>query len=257
MKIEAIQHQFQTYLKNEALEIENEIVEDAKLTVQERLAIYFNAYRWRLYEILESDYPKLLVLMGQESFDSLSKEYLDLNPSHYFSVRYFGQNLSTFLQNTKPYSDYPYLQEMAQFEWAMSNTLDAKDATLLTIDTMKSLPLDRFAELQIRLHPSVQLLYFTWDTPELWQAIDENTEERSPKRLLSPAPWLIFRSELSCAFRSMNQDEAFALQTIQSSKCIETLCEALCERMPEENVPMFTLQCLEQWLRDGIVSEII
>lgn len=256
MKLSAVEGCFQNYLRTNQLELIKSIVDDNKLSAEERLAIYFDAYRLRLLEILESDYPKLHVLMGDESFECLGREYIDENPSQHFSVRYFGKGLSSFLERFSPYPQHPYLREMAEFEWAMGDTLDARDAIVLASDALQSLPLDHFGDLKIRFHPSMQVLNFKWNTPQLWQAINNEEDERPPEQLPNPVDWIVFRSGLTCVFRSLEENEAIALRALNTSSNIAVVCEILGESMEEEKVPVFILQCLDQWLREGMVSSL-
>jgi len=256
MLLSIVQKNFQNYLRTYHPKIVDAITENNTLSAKDRLTIYFDAYRLRLLEILENDYPKLQVLIGAEGFDKLGREYIEALPSRHFSVRYFGKTFASFLMQASHYSDYPYLHEMTTFEWAMGNALDAEDAPILAPEALQSLPLDRFAELTIRFHPSLKRLHFLWNTTQLWQAIENAEKPCSPEKLANPATYIVYRSDLTCVFRSLDENEAIALQALQDLSNMAEACEKLNEHMEEEKVPVFILQCISQWLADGIISEM-
>ena len=72
------------------------VVSSAKTSASRRLAIYYDAYRLRLLEALDSNYPILHSWMGDDEFEKLGLAYLDAHPSTHFSIRYFGHRLSEF-----------------------------------------------------------------------------------------------------------------------------------------------------------------
>lgn len=256
MMLATLEKKFQNYIRTHQATIIAAISDNNKLSAKERLAIYFDAYRLRLLEVLESDYPKLQALMGKEDFEVLGCHYIEGHPPEHFSLRYFGKDLASFLLNTTFYSKHPYLHEMAMFEWTMGDALDAPDAVVLAKDALQSLPLDCFSELKVHFHPSVVLLHFEWNTPHLWQAIEEGDKKRLPKKLENPITYLIFRSDLVSIFKSLTKNETLALKALQNLLNMAEVCEMLNDHMEEEKVPEFILQCLSVWLESGIVAEI-
>ncbi|HSC46448.1 MAG TPA: DNA-binding domain-containing protein, partial [Gammaproteobacteria bacterium] len=113
-----------------------QVVGTASASAEERVGIYVDAYRLRLLEILEDNYPGLRVLVGDEVFDRLGRSYIDAHPSIHPSVRWFSRHLEEFLKTTAPYAGHPYLAEMAAFEWAQSMVFDAADAAQVAIEEM-------------------------------------------------------------------------------------------------------------------------
>jgi hypothetical protein len=101
------------------------------------VAIYKNAYQLRLIETLKADYPVLESLLGTERFSELSMEYLTEYPSTSFTLRHFGQHLGKFLKHNAVYKKQPYLAEMADFEWQLTDVFDLANIQLATIDPRK------------------------------------------------------------------------------------------------------------------------
>ena len=139
-RLRALQQDFQHYVLLPDGRMDNQVGASAQASAQERLGIYANAYRLRLLEALDTDFPGLHTLVGDEEFDRLGRAYIDAHPSQHFSLRWYGHQVAAFLRATPPYADHPVLAEMAQFEWAMSLAFDADDSPLVTVEDMLALP---------------------------------------------------------------------------------------------------------------------
>lgn len=231
--------------------------ENQSLDAIKRMNIYLDSYRFRLKESLKKDYPKLYTLVGQESFETLAMQYIKEFPSKYFSIKSFGQNLCDFLKNTAPYSEQPSLFEMAFLEKSMQNILEEQNYQCLDQKALDALPLEQFCDLQLSFHPSIQFLHFHWDVPVLWQEIDQHSKLREPKLYPKPQTWILSRKGLESRLRTIESNELFALEKMRQNMNFAELCDSLCNTLPENAIPAFTVNCLNQWFNDGLISEIL
>lgn len=219
-------------------------------------AIYQQAYQLRLAEALQYNYPALYQLLGDEAFFSLSNHYRQQFPSSHPSIRWFGAHLSEFLGNHDPYSVIPLFNELAQFEWALSHTIDAADINSLTSSELKTIPAQIWGKLQIKTHPSLSLLHFNWNTTQVWQALELEQEPPQPKSANNY--WITWRShDLITMWRSSNEMENVALMALKSGMDLATLCCLLEEYAPPEdvlNLPLQVAKWLFGWLEQNIVS---
>jgi hypothetical protein len=228
----------------------------AQVSAEERLAIYANGYRLRLLEALGTDFPSLHTVLGDDDFDAMGRSYIAAHPSPYFSLRWFGDRLSEFLRATAPYSQYPVFAEMATFEWAKSDAFDAADGTVANISDMAAIPPDVWPSLRFVPHPSLRRLDLRWNVPTVWKEIDAG---REPPELVEsdyPIAWMIWRQDLLTYFRSLNVDEAWALDALQRGETFADICEGLTEWIDAQNVAVHAVGLLKQWLIDGLISEI-
>lgn len=226
-------------------------------TAEQRLKIYYDAYRLRLLECLETDFPNLSVLMGSINFNDMGQAYIQQHPSQHFSIRYFGQYLSAFLKTTQPYAQHGFLAEMAAFEWAQGETLDAEDGESLTPEVLKTYSPEQFPTLCLQFHPSMRILECQWDTPVLALLIEQNQAPREPVQQPSPIHWVLWRKELVCVYRSCTQEEAYALMSMQKGDSFGKLCEGLCQYQNETEVPQMAIQFVLNWLSEGLISGIL
>ncbi len=55
----------------------HDIVDDGRVDVDVRLAVYYDGYRLRLIEALETDFVALKAYLGEDKFDDMARAYID------------------------------------------------------------------------------------------------------------------------------------------------------------------------------------
>lgn len=221
---------------------------------QRQLGVYTHAYRARLSEVLADDYPAIHMAIGDDDFNTLTTTYINHYPSQSFSLRDFGKHLPEFLQINRIYKDRPWLNELAGFEWTLLDAFDAADAPVMTEMFLANIAAEDWLQLRLYVHPSVHRLDFTWNTPEMWQALTSDTPSRITAIKGEPGPWLVWRDGLITRFRSLLQDEQHAFDCILAGGNFTDLCDKLAEFMAAEDVPLRAVTLLKTWLTQGLIS---
>jgi len=223
-----------------------------------RLAIYGNAYFSRLEEALESDYEILKQLLGEGVFNEVCIAYTHKYPSHYYSLRWFGQDFPAFLGYQPDSGEHHWPAEMAQLEWSFVGAFDAADVVAATEADAATIAPEAWAELKIKFHPSVRTMAIWWNTLTRWRAAKNIETVPEPLRLLKPAQCLLWRHELMTQYRSMEADEAIALQAALAGANFSELCGALAEEtQDQEMVPMKAAGFLKTWLAAGMIVKLL
>ena len=248
-----VQREFQDYLLSGDTAVEARVVGTPRVPVATRLGIYAAAYRSRLAEALESNYPALAKLLGEADFAALAADYIAAHDSPYFSIRYYGDALARFLATREDYAAAPVLAELAQWEWAMTAVFDAADVPPLSAGGLARIPPMQWARLRFRWHPSVQRLALCWNVPQLWQALSDDGER--PKMTLAAVPtqWLLWRENLTTYFRSLPKIEASVLDAARSGWPFAELCTLLCEELGESEAAAQAATLLRGWIAAGLI----
>lgn len=237
------------------LDMAGQVVSTARAGAEERVKVYVDGYRLRLLEVLEDNFTGLHALMGGEEFDRLGRAYIDAHPSTHPSVRWFSRHLADFLRGTPPYGSQPYLAEMAAFEWAQGLVFDAQDAPVAGIQTLTTVAPDAWADLRFILHPSVRFLVLEWNIPAAWQVLEAG-EAPELRQAEAPATWLLWRADLLTHWRSLEADEAWALEAVQAGKNFGELCEGLCRWHESAGTAMQAASLLKRWLNDCLITHV-
>ncbi len=252
-----LQNQFQSYVMQQDEAILDHVIGTNKVPKEIRLGIYKNAYRLRLQEILASSYPILQRFLGEESFDKLCIDYIAVYPSHYRSVRWFGDQLFLFLQAHVKYKKKPYLAELAQWEWTSALAFDAANSSILQLEQMAEVKAELWETIKFKINPSSYRLNVFWNVVPIWQAMSDGKDPAKPKKNAEPVAWVVWRKELVIQFSSMPNDEAFALDALIAGKSFGEICEGLCEFIDEQDVGLRAASLLKGWISNGLIAGII
>ncbi|WP_058534531.1 HvfC/BufC N-terminal domain-containing protein [Legionella saoudiensis] len=255
-ELKQLQEQFQQFLLYGDNEIHSSIMHTEQVTAETRLGIYRDAYELRLIESLVANFPCLYAYLGTEEFNHLARAYIKEYPSSFRSIRWFGDNLPTFVRTN--YAPYPYLGELTDFEWRMTLAFDAIEAPVVSVADMAAVPAEAWADLQFVLHPSVQRFNYLWNSVSLWQALAHEQDMPELQQQAEAEAWILWRTpELVMQFCSLTPDEAWALDRLAQGVSFGSLCEGLCQWVAEEDVGMHAASYLKSWIQRGLFSALL
>jgi hypothetical protein len=248
-----LEQAFQAFVIAGTPGIERAIVATPRVSVERRLAIYADAYRARLAEALDNNFPVLGKLLGDAQSAELARRYVQAHPSANFSIRSYGDRLAAFLATTSPYREQLLLSELAQWEWCMTLAFDAADAAPLRASSLQTLTPEQWADLRFTVHPSAQRLSLWTNAPATWRAL--NRDEPPPAAVEGELQaWLIWRRGLDTFYRSIEALEAEALMGLQRGESFARLCERLSRALGEEGAAEQAARFLRRWVDDELLA---
>lgn len=250
-----IQEQFQSYVIKGNEEIKSQIKDCPQITIQQRVDIYRDGYYLRLIDILQREFTVLVKVLGAEAFDKLCRNYIDAYPSTHFSVKTFGRHMMKFL-TTYPGAEKLHV-ELALFEWEFGKVLEDADAPQLTLADMAQIPPDAWADMRMRLHPSLRLLDLHYNTPDVWRAWFDDAEPVAIEHSETATTWMLWRFTNMTHYRPLTPSHLYMLRAVQNNASFAEICEGLCAYMSEEEVAEFTGCILQEWLGQGLVSALV
>lgn len=255
-RLKEIQHEFLAYLLNPGKQMTAYVLSDDNLTAAQRLEIYAEGYRLRLLEALQENYPALHTLLGDDEFKQVALTYINTQPSHHFSIRYFGDQLASLLETTPPYKDMPVLYEMAAFEWVLRDAFDAPDSKIIATTDLSSIKPEAWPCMKLVPHPALRRLDLSWNAPQLWLNIQNDVGPIPPEENPHPICWIVWREELQTFFRSLQASEAWAIDALFNGASFGELCEGLCEWIDELNAPSHAAGLITRWIEDGLITNL-
>ena len=256
MRLLELQRELQRDLLGEASTIADAVVDAPPLPVQARLGIYRHAYRARLFEALDEQYPILHWLLGDETFESLGRLFVETHPSEHRSIRWYGRELADFTGATAPFADQPILAEIARFEWILSEVFDAAAACVVDRAALQAIDPERWATLRFGFHPSLRRLSLAWNTVAVWQAGSAEQDSPVPERSPEGVPWLLWRRDFKNHFRSLDAIERPALDAAIEGGTFTDICEALAAQLPYAEVPLRAATLVARWVDGGLIASL-
>lgn len=253
-ELERLQYEFQSFVLDGTADIERRVLGTGRFAVATRLSIYSDAYRSRLAEALESNYPMLAKLLGHQQFQDLARAYTERHRSGHFSIRWYGEQLPALLGSMDPYRGKPLLAELAEWEWSMTLAFDAADGRVTRPEALAGFAPAQWAQLRFELHPSARIVSLLTNAPAVWRAL--NHDEAPPESVLeaSRRDWLIWRRGLDTLFRSLELPESRALRVLAGGESFGSLCEALALEIGEDSAPSEAAKLLSRWLQDELLT---
>ena len=143
-----------------------------------------------------------------------------------------------------------------RFEWAKGELLDAADSPVVGIEDIAAIPPDRWAAILPQLKPAVRRLALEWNVPSLWNAFDRGEAPPVPARTDRAVDWLLWREDIVIRWRSIDPDEAWALQCCADGEDFGSICTGLCERVGEDAAAFRAATYLKQWAADGVLKAV-
>lgn len=251
-----LQNEFQDYLLGNTQAFQHSVTGPSKTFVKQRLAIYSEAYRLRLVDILKIDFPALYQWVGEKAFEKLGRSYLAHYPSRFFSARDFGCYMADFLAVTAPYSKNTFLAELAAFERTLSETIDTPNDTILTINDILAIPMERWAGMRLKLHSAVRIVPLSWNIPAIRHELITHNNKITRRQAKQTTAWLIWRQHINVKYKELDSKENFTINAFTQNKTFEDICTGLMEWLTEEETAPYIVQFLQQWIPEQIFSQV-
>lgn len=251
-----LQQKVQAHVMGENEQILNQLVLPVKGTIHERLAVYRNAYDWRLIDALHQEYSLLAKLLGEEAFTELAEAFIDAYPSQFYSIARFSEPLVQFLAEKLPYSQQPHLSEIVQLIKALIISLEAADALCLNFEALAKVAEQNWPSLSFKFHPSVQYFCFNYNSYAIWQALVQ--EKVVPEIQKYKSHCVVWRKGLQSYAVALTDVEALILNQLEQGFCFADVCEAVYDKgfMVEAQAASFVANLLATWLNNHLFSEV-
>jgi len=224
------------------------------LDVETGLAIYHNAYRARLLEVMQGDFPAVWHWLGDDEFAGLVAAYVQRYPSAHFSLRWLGQRFADFIDEHLVAEQAAPLVELARLEWAFTLAFDAPAGQPLSLPDMARLAPEAWPLLQVEWVPAVQQVLCRFNSLQIWRAVKAQAGFPGSQPLPLAEVCLIWRDQQVCRYRSLEPAEAYALAgMVDKGWTFSELCAELAVTY-QEGAPLQAVTWLKQWVQDGLLQ---
>ena len=232
------------------------------------MGVYVNAYRLRLAEFLDEDFPALRVLLGDDEFEALVEAYIDENPSRLRNARWYTTRLPEFMQESENWSANALAIGLALFERALTDAYDAADAPAQSIETLAEFSPQDWPRLGFTFHPSLRLIEVAARVLDAYAAAtadeqdeeaaradedDEGALEDRPSDASESETIAIWRADLDPAYRQLDPDEHLALFEAMAGQSFGDICQLVAFQNEGQSATERLAQFLVTWFSEGLV----
>jgi hypothetical protein len=224
---------------------------DGRLSAHERIAIYADAYFYRLLDCLKEDFPATLAVVGAEEFRDLVRSYLTRHPPTEPSIFYAGRHLAHFLRGHRIRERWPFVADLACLERAVIEVFHGADAKVLLAGEMRSVGPAEWPELPVRTIPALQMFACEWRVGDVRRAVECGTAPGEPAH--TPATLLVWRQGIEVYYRELEAPEYAALEVASKGANFAAVFEAFASQADVEDAPAQISRMLTRWLSDGLL----
>ncbi len=195
------------------------------LAAAQRMQIYRHIIENTFSEALQTSYPAVRLLVGDDFFDLAALRYLRDYPATSGNLQDYGAHFAAFLAAMPEASSLAYLPDIARLEWARQCSLLAADAEPLSADavTQRLHTLQQSeAAIALRLHPSLQIIASDYPLFDIWRYCMEPDETPPPALDRGGQPLLIWRDAAQIAMQPVSAATTLLLRALLDGQSIQT-----------------------------------
>jgi len=217
-----------------------------------RLDVYSNGYTARFQESLAEVFEAVHAVLGDRVFYEAASEYISQYPSKHYNLNLVGRHFSEFLKAHTLLEKFPYLADLAQLEWQVSEAFHAYDLEPISPAQVSSISADEWEGLKITFQPSVSLLLSRWPVLDIWLKRKEPAEMARTHSEIRPQNILIGRRELLVRCELLDSNQLQLMKGLLSGRLLGEVCEELAESVTEE-----TELPISAWFRRWVSDRLI
>jgi hypothetical protein len=221
------------------------------------LDVYRRGYLARLVECLEDDYRVLRHALGNAPFRAVCDEFIFRHPPSGANLNSFGRLFEPFCRGEAP-APFPLRElaaDLAALEWAIVEVIHAADDASLTLDAVRAVPSDAWADARLVANRAVRLLRFDYPVNVYLQAFHDGRSPSIPAKKQSAA--VVYRSGLTVWRMDLTPPMRDVLAAILGG---ETLGAALAlgerAQTDADESPQRVTEWFREWVASGLFARV-
>ncbi|MEI7668648.1 MAG: DUF692 family multinuclear iron-containing protein, partial [Pseudomonadota bacterium] len=225
----------------------------ADFSPEEQLAVYVNSYRYRLYNVTAEEYPVLKHYLGEDNFDRLIKDFVNIVQSNHFNIGRYTAFLPDFLAKHESYDEFAL--EICRLEDAVSQLADAPETTPLEPKHLENMTAESLMETVLYPRKALEIFEFNYPVNAYYRLAKEEKEATKPERTQSFVA--VFRHENVVWRMELGKNEYYLLKKLFSGMQIGEALEALQTEflLDEEELSANLSDWFARWMRNGLLAK--
>ena len=139
-----------------------------------RYDVYRNNVVASLSDAMETAFPVIRKLVGDDFFRAMAGLYVRAHPPTSRLMMHYGAEFPAFLAGFPPAQSLPYLPDVARLELALRHAYHAADAAPLAPTALAEIPPERLGDTRLAFAPAVRLIASPYPVHSIWRA---NTQD--------------------------------------------------------------------------------
>jgi len=225
MKLTNLQKLFANSMQDETEQhFLHEIVKN-HLSPKERLEIYRGSMQSGLLNALTETFPLCKKIVGEEFFNALARQFIDITPSHSPDLTQYGKTFPEFISNFKPAEELPYLADVAKFEWIWEETLNGPNNQILDVQRLQGISNQQ--NIVFHLIENGHLYYSAYPILHIIEVVQDENSDATVSLDEGEDKLFIWRQDLEMRAEHLSDPQWEFLQAIASHTKFGNIAEHL------------------------------
>ncbi|HWS62181.1 MAG TPA: DNA-binding domain-containing protein [Steroidobacteraceae bacterium] len=206
------------------------LISGPRAAAERRLGVYANTVQGNFRDALQSIYPAVRRLVGEDYFRQTAREFQRRHPSRSGDLSHCGQGFPNFLAQLHPDDSFTYLADVARLEWLIQESLLAAEHASLDLESLARVPPAAYDGLRFELHPALRLFESRYPALAIWEVNVGSDAEPPTLDLRSGADLIaIARHRLRLQFHRLSAGEHCFLDAIARGECFAAAVDRAAE----------------------------
>jgi hypothetical protein len=187
---------------------------------ERRFGVYASTVHANFRDALQSTYPAVRRLVGEDYFSQTARQFQRHHPSRSGDLLHCGQEFPDFLAQLHSADAFTYLADVARLEWLIQESLLAAEHAALDLASLARVPPAAYDGLCFELHPSLRLFESRYPTLAIWEVNVGSDAEPPTIDLRSDGDLIaIVRHRLQLRFHRLSAGEHCFLRAFTHGEC--------------------------------------
>ena len=206
---EAFSHMI--YQKDQEKKFIASIEPGGTLSREEAIGVYQRAYKARFTEALGETFESVWWVVGDSQFFELAEGYIYSHASHVYNLSSYGAEFPQFLEKNKLTQTYPFLSDLATFEWSFKELFHTEDTQGIDAEGLAQMAED--GSLIFRFKKAFHLFSSPYDVFTIWGQRKNKNKEHAHINWKEKTSLMIYKYQKEMHIKKLKEYE-YALLTL-------------------------------------------
>jgi hypothetical protein len=182
-----------------------------------RFNVYRNNVAVSLSDALETAFPVVRKLVGDEFFRAMAGVYLRKHPPKSPLMMFYGDAMPQFLTRFAPAKSITYLPDIARVELGLRHAYHAADASPIAADALGALAPDALMGTRLQIAPATHAITSDHPIHTIYRAM---TQENAPKPVMRAESVIVTRAGFDPEIHGVNAAAAGCVNALIAGKSL-------------------------------------
>ncbi len=221
-----------------------------KLSVEQAFHIYRRGYVVRLIETLGETFEAVWWVLGDEAFYDVCQRYINLHPSSFYDLSDYGHDFPAFLQESVDLAEFPFLYDLARFEWLFKDIYHASNPDPVSMERVQEML--QTEDFRVHFVKAMDIFESPYSVYEFWSRRKEVGAQREDIVWRKPESLLIYKKQMQVVVHRLGFVGAQVLLEMKEGLSItEALGDFANSLTPEKITQLFHMM-----MEAGIIEDV-